>query len=205
MKKILILLTSAVLIISCKTKKEVVAKDTFVINDVAKVKTINGAEVYIMNSPLRQYEIIKEIETTAKFENILKDGKLAKNTTEKVIQFVSLARKSELAFDAVLYTSGKTLVCIKFKEKGTPETIGMARVEKISGLHAFVLCEPSQAYDVIGETDEGLKMRSILSLGMASNSIAEDIDKMVEALKFNKGIEACLFYQSKGEAIKFKR
>lgn len=198
---IFILLTT---VWSCKTtESKIVSKQAFVIDDIAKVKVVNGTEVYIMNSPLREYEVVQEIETSAKFKNILKDGQVAKNMSEKIIQFISKARKLEIPFDAVLYTSGKTIVCIKFKGEKTSKNSGFAKVEKTGNLYAFVMCSPSQPYDAIGETNEGLKLKSLVTLGMVSNSIATDVDKMVDELKNNKGIEACVFDGSKGYAIKF--
>ena len=192
------------LVSSCKTTEpKTVTKQAFVIDDIAKVKIVNGAEVYIMNSPLREYEVVKEIETSAKFKNILEDGSVAKNMSEKIIQFISKARKLEIPFDAVLYTSGKTIVCIKFKGNSTPKNSGYAKIEKIGNLYAFIMCTPSQPYDVIGETNEGLKLKSLVTLGMVSNSISTDVDKMIDELKNNKGIEACVFNGTRGEAIKF--
>ena len=206
MKSKICLLLLTLTLICCKSSQKNIksqVKQTFVISDIAKVQTVNGVEVFIMNTPLREYEVVQEIETTAKIKNILKEGSLTKNISDKVIQFISLARKLDINFDAVLYNSGKTLVCIKFKDNGSPETIGLAKVEKVSNLYAFVMCKPSQGYNVIGETDGGLKLGSIITLGMVSNSISEDVDKMLDNLKNNKGLEACIFYGNRGEAIKF--
>lgn len=205
MKKI-ILLFAAITIMGCKAKQETAkSKDTFILNDIAKVQIVNGTEAYIMNLPLRTYEVVKEIETTAKFQNILKDGSLVKTIKDRVIQFISMARKLDIKFDAVLYTSAKTLICIKFTDMGNIGNIGLARIEKISGIPTFVMCEPAQSYDVLGQTDEGLKLLSIVSLGLASNNISEDVYKMVDNLKNNKGLEACLITGTTGEALKFKR
>jgi ribosomal protein L25 (general stress protein Ctc) len=89
------------------------------------------------------------------------------------------AKEKNQTFDAILYTGGKKVVAIKFKDQGTEKTKGMARVNKLEGLEVYVMNEPVQDYETVIDVNTGLKAKSYLTGGLVNNSIEEDIAQYV--------------------------
>ena len=110
--------------------------------DLARVKKVNGIEIYVMNEPLREYETINDVGTGFKAESVLTGGLINKSISERMSQFVKRVKNENPNIDAVIYSSGKRVVGVKFKKEGTAENIGIARVNKLKGLLVFVMCEP---------------------------------------------------------------
>lgn len=173
--------------------------------DLGRVKKINGIEAYIMCEPLRDYETIVDIGTGFKAESVITGGLVNKSISGRIEQFIKRAKKENSNIDAVVYSSGKRIVGVKFKDKATEKTKGIARVSKIKGHFVFVMCEPLTSYDILTTKGGGIKWKSYVSGGLVNNSIDEDVEKIANKLDSVNGVDAFLFDGSKeGAAIAFK-
>ncbi|WP_345268932.1 hypothetical protein [Nibrella viscosa] len=87
---------------------------------------------------------------------------------------------------------------------------GIARVEKIQGIEAYVMCEPLRDYDKVFDIGTGVKASSLLTGGVVNEGVADKADQFVrfavkEGKKENKEFDAVLISGSKtAVAIKFK-
>ena len=173
--------------------------------DLARVKKVNGIETYVMCEPLREYEVLTDVGTGAKAESLISGGLVNKSIGGRISQFVNRAKSENDSIDAVIYTTGKRIVGVRFKEAATPANKGIARVGKMKGFPLFVMCEPLRNYEVLKSKGGGIKWKSALTAGLANNSIDEDVAKIVNKLDDVKGLQAFYFDGSKeGEAIGFK-
>ncbi len=171
---------------------------------LAKVKKVNGVETYIMNEPLREYETVVDVATGAKAESLLTGGLVNKSIAGRIEQFIKRAKKENENIDAIIYTSGKSIVAVKFTDKGSASTTGMAKVTKVKGLPCFVMCEPVSEYDVLRSEGGGVKWKSLVTAGIVNNGIDEDVQKICDKLDGVRGVEAFYLDGSKeGQAIKF--
>lgn len=179
---------------------------TSITNDLARVNKVNGVEVYVMSEPLRDYETVADVGTGLKAESLITGGIINKSISERISQFVHRAKKENLDIDAVIYSNGKRVIGIKFKDEGTIENIGISRSTKIKGFYTFVMCEPLNDYKVLESKGGGVKWKSAISGGIINNSIEDDVKKIVDKLDKVKDAEAFLFDGSKeGSAIGFKK
>ena len=179
---------------------------TSITNDLARVNKVNGVEVYVMSEPLRDYETVADVGTGLKAESLITGGIINKSISERISQFVHRAKKENLDIDAVIYSNGKRVIGIKFKDEGTTENIGISRSTKIKGFYTFVMCEPLNDYKVLESKGGGVKWKSAISGGIINNSIEDDVKKIVDKLDKVKDAEAFLFDGSKeGSAIGFKK
>jgi hypothetical protein len=175
-------------------------------NDLAKVKKVNGIEVYVMCEPLRPYDVLADVGTGVKAESVITGGLVNKSISGRISQFVNRAKAANDSIDAVVYSSGKRIIGIRFKRPAAADSVGVGQVSKMKGLPVFVMCEPLQGYTVLKSKGGGIKWKSALTAGLANNSIEEDIEKIVNKLDDVKGIEAFYFDGSKeGDAIAFKK
>lgn len=175
-------------------------KDEF----LAKVRKVNGVEVYIMNEPLRKYETVVDVATGAKAESLLTGGLINKSISGRIEQFIKRAKKDNENFDALIYSAGKSITTVRFTDKGSAKTIGMAKVNKMKGLPLFVMCEPVKDYEVLRSEGGGIKWKSALTAGIVNNSIEEDIEKIVTKLDGVRNVQAFYLDGSKeGQAIRF--
>jgi hypothetical protein len=172
---------------------------------LAKVKKLNGLEVYIMCEPLSDYETVVDVGTGLKAESLLTAGLVNKSISGRVEQFVNRVKKQNSNVDAVVYSSGKRIVGVKFKSNASTNDRGMARVSRMRGMPVFVMCEPVQDYGVLQSKGGGIKWKSYLSAGVINNSIEEDVEKIVNRLGGVSGVEGFYFDGTKeGQAIGFK-
>ncbi|HRN98520.1 MAG TPA: hypothetical protein PLA69_04270, partial [Flavobacterium sp.] len=82
---------------------------------------------------------------------------------------------------------------------------GLARVTKMKGKPVYVMCEPVQKYTMLKSKGGGIKWKSLVTAGLANNSIEDDVEKIVEKLDKVKGLDAFYFDGTKeGEAIGFE-
>ena len=81
---------------------------------LARVKKINGIEVYIMSEPLSDYETVVDVNTGLKAESLLTAGLINKSISGRVEQFVNRVKKGNANVDAVVYSSGRRIVGIRF-------------------------------------------------------------------------------------------
>ena len=172
---------------------------------LARVKKVNGLEVYIMSEPLTEYETVVDVGTGLKAESLLTAGLINKSISGRVEQFVNRVKKENANVDAVVYSSGKRIIGIKFTSTATANDKGIARVTKMKGMPVFVMCEPVNKYDVLQSKGGGIRWKSYLSAGVINNSIEEDVEKIVSRLVAVRGVDGFYFDGTKeGQAISFK-
>lgn len=174
--------------------------------DLARVKKINGVEAYVMCEPLRDYETVTDAGTGFKAESVASGGVFNKSISGRIEQFIKRAKKENENFDAIVYTSGKRVVSVRFTDKPTQATKGIGRATKMKGMPVFVMCEPVTPYEYLQSRGGGVKWKSAMTGGIINNSIEEDVEKIVSKLNGVRGVEAFLFDGTKeGDAIRFKK
>lgn len=162
-------------------------------SDLARVKKMNGIEVYVMAEPLIDYEVafdlggLTDLKSNIKAKSLLTGGLVTENVSDKLNQLVNRANekasKNHHEIDAVIYSNAKTAVAVRFTTEGTPETQGISRVSKLKGKRVFVYSEPLLDYDVINEKKgKAQKGTSLVTAGLVNSSIEEDIQKLVDKL-----------------------
>jgi len=175
---------------------------------IARVLKINGKEVYFLNEPLRDYDVIFDVGTGFKATSIVTGGLVNEGVSEKANQFIQKALKQAdgKEFDAVIYNSGKRVVAIRFKGDSDISTKGLARVQKINGLEIYILAEPLIDYEVISSKSGGIKLKSAITGGIVNNSIEEDVNDFVKKiLKDDPRVQGVLYSSGKEAAgIRFK-
>ncbi len=173
MKKLLTLLITLSLFSSFAFKN----KDE---EGLARVNKVQGIEVYILSEPVRDYEVISDVGTGLSTTSAITGGLVNESIADKISNFVRKAMKQNSRIDAVVYSSGKRIVGIRFKDKPTPATKGIGRVKKINGMDAYVLAEPLQDYEVLTNKSGGIKWKSAITGGLINNSIEEDLERMAK-------------------------
>lgn len=172
---------------------------------LARVRKINGVEAYILCEPLRDYNTIVDVGTGLKAESLLSGGLINKSISDRVEQFVRKVTKENGRVDAVIYSSGKRIIGVQFKDAATAETKGIGRVSKVGGYPAFVMNEPMNNYNVINSKSGGIKWKSALTGGLINNSIEEDVEQMIKKLQV-RSADGVLFDGGKGaSAIMFNK
>jgi hypothetical protein len=150
---------------------------------LTRVRKINGVEAYILCEPLRDYHVLVEVSSGLKAESMLTGGLVNKSISDRVEQFIRRVTKENGKVDAVIYSSGKRIVGISFKDEAKPDTKGIARVNKIGGYPVYVMNEPLSNYNVVNSKDGGIKWKSLVTGGLVNNSIEEDVEQMVKKLQ----------------------
>lgn len=172
---------------------------------LARVRKVNGVEAYILCEPLRPYEVVVDAGTGLKAESLLTGGLINKSISGKVEQFVRNIMKRNGKIDAVIYSTGKRMVGIVFKDNADKSTSGLGRVSKVMGYPVFVMSEPVTDYNVASNRNGGIKWKSLVTGGLVNNSIEEDVEALVKKMQ-NRSADAMLFDGSKdGMTIMFKK
>jgi hypothetical protein len=152
---------------------------------LARVQRIDGVEAYFMSEPINDYDVVFDVTTGLKATSVITGGLINEGVSEKASQYVKRAikeaKKDGHEFDAIIYSSGKRIVAVKFKQSD-PQTKMIARVNKIDGVEIYVLAEPLAAYEVANKKGGGFKMKSALTGGLVNNSIEEDVAQFVKKL-----------------------
>jgi len=176
-------------------------KDT----DIAKVKKVNGIEAYILCEPIRPYEVLVDAGTGVKAESLLTGGLINKSISGKVEQFVRKIQKENAKIDAIIYSTGKRIVGVRFIDSSGGQNDGLAKVSKIMGYKVFVMNEPLVDYEVLNNKGGGIKWKSLVTAGLVNNSIEEDVQAMVKKLQ-NRAADAMMFEGGKeGMTIMFTK
>jgi len=168
----------------------------------AEVYIVNGVEAYILNEPVRPYEIVYGKGQSINWGSYLTAGIINKGISSKVGKFikgiVKRATKDGKTIDAVIYTSGKNVAAIKFTDSPTPETRLKARVHRLNGIPTYVMCEPYKNFKVAKSKRGGLKWKSFLTAGLINNSIEQDLMKFAKKFKkmYSKHQIDALYYTS---------
>ncbi|HEX8332598.1 MAG TPA: hypothetical protein VF622_08240 [Segetibacter sp.] len=150
---------------------------------LARVRKINGVEAYILCEPLRDYNVLVDVGTGLKAESLLTAGLVNKSISDRVEQFIRRVTKENGKVDAVIYSSGKRMVGVSFKDDPKADTKGIGRVSKIGGYPVFVMNEPMTNYSVVNTKSGGVKWKSLVTGGLVNNSIEEDVEGMVKKLQ----------------------
>jgi hypothetical protein len=171
---------------------------------LARVRKVNGVEAYILCEPLRDYDVLVDAGTGVKAESVLTAGIINKSISDRVEQFIRKVTKENGKVDAVVYSTGKRIIGIQFKDKGNERTKGLARVSKVGGYPVFVMNEPISNYTVVNSKGGGIKWKSLLTAGIVNNSIEDDVEAMVKKLQA-RSADAVLFDGGKSaSAIMFR-
>ena len=177
---------------------------------LSRVNKVQGVEAYFMSEPLREYDVLFDVGTGLKATSVLTAGLVNEGVSDKASQFVKRALKEaeekKTTIDAVVYTSGKKVVAVKFKDQATPENKGLGRVNKVNGLEVYVMADPVTDYEVVNDKGPSLKAKSLLTAGLVNNSIEEDIEQFAKKLvKDNSRIDALVYTSGKtAVGVKFK-
>ncbi len=159
---------------------------------LARVRKVNGVEAYILCEPLRDYDVLVDAGTGLKAESVLTGGLINKSISDRVEQFVRKVSKENGKIDAVIYSTGKRIIGVSFKDNGTAKTKGLARVSKVGGYPVFVMNEPVSDYTVVNSKGGGIKWKSLLTAGIVNNSIEDDVEAMVKKMQ-SRAADAVLF------------
>jgi len=159
--------------------------------NLAKVRKVNGVEVYVLCEPLRPYQVVVDAGTGIKAESLLTAGLINKTISGRVDQFVRHVQKQNPKIDAVIYSTGKHIAGIVFTDEGSPSTTGIGRVSRVLGFPVFVMNEPVTNYQIISSRSGGIKWKSMVTAGVINNSIEEDVDQMVKKVQ-SRGADAIL-------------
>ncbi|RRB06979.1 hypothetical protein [Larkinella rosea] len=86
---------------------------------MAKVRKIDGLAVYVMNEPLKDYETVVDASGGLKAKSYFTGGIVNNSIEEDIEQFVRRVKKEadeiKKPIDAVVYSSGKRAIGVKFK------------------------------------------------------------------------------------------
>lgn len=173
--------------------------------DLARVYRVQGIVVYVMAEPLRDYNVMCDVSTGIKAESALTGGLFNESIADKMGQFVNRALKENPRIDAVVYSSGKRVVGVQFKDAATADTKGIARVDKVNGLPVFVMSEPLADYETLDSKGAGIKWKSVATGGILNNSIEDDVDRFVKRVDNSNMVDAVICDGGKrATAIHFK-
>lgn len=101
-------------------------------------------------------------------------------------------------------------VAIAAKNTSAQETKGVARVNKVNGIEAYIMCEPLREYEVLFDVGTGLKATSIVTGGLVNEGVSDKAEQFVkkavkEADSKNLQIDAIVYTNGKKVvAVKFK-
>jgi hypothetical protein len=74
----------------------------------------------------------------------------------------------------------------------------LARVKKVNGVEAYILCEPLRPYEVVVDAGTGFKAESLLTGGLINKSIAGRVEQFVRnIMKQNARIDAVIYSAGK--------
>ena len=74
----------------------------------------------------------------------------------------------------------------------------LARVRKVNGVEAYILCEPVRAYEVVVDAGTGLKAESLLTGGLINKSISGRVEQFVRnIMKQNSRVDAVVYTAGK--------
>ncbi len=178
---------------------------------IIKVNKVQGVEAYFLAEPLQDYEVVLDSRNGLQWGSLLTDGLINESINAKANQLVrkvlKVAKKQNVEIDAVVYYGGKRIAGVKFKEDIDESQKGKGKVIKINGVEVYLLGEPEKDYKIVMNVRGGLKMKSLVTSGLANNSIDEDIEKMIRKLNKktkSKGGADAIVYQTGKSAIGVK-
>lgn len=168
----------------------------------AEVYIVNGVEAYILNEPVRPYEIVYGKGQGINWSSAITGGLINSSISTKVGKFIkSVVKKAEKdgkTIDAIIYTSGKNVTAVKFTDEPTEETKQKAKIHRLNGIPTYVMCEPYKEFRVTKSKKGGLKWKSAITGGLINNSIEQDLMKFAKKYKkmYSKQQIDALYYTS---------
>lgn len=212
-KNFLLLLVFSFLCLNCWAQKE---------DELGKVATRLGYEMYILSEPIREYEELFTVNITSYEINAPETGKvkITRKLAKKrwsIAQKVSLmaefvkAKDKDNAADAIIYSAGQTASAIKFTSDVSSEITGKGKVRTELGVALFVLCEPDDKIKTKSKWStmefNNKKIKLLESLFTAQSSIEEDVykiyNKLTEDERQKKWPDGIIFSAS-GKVLGFK-
>lgn len=177
----------------------------------AKVQKVNGIEVYLLSEPVRKYEILntagKGIQWGSAFTGGIVNESIATRVSKYIIKLGEGYKDGDVKFDAIVYTNGKQMTAIKFTDKKTSKNDRISVVQEIEGIPFFVMSKPLKKYDFVSTIGGGIKWKSLVTGGLANNSIEKDLMRFAKKMKkkFRKKEISAIIYErgKKASAIKF--
>jgi hypothetical protein len=197
MKKLLILLAASIFLINSAFKNDEE-------KGLARVNKVQGIEVYVLSEPLRDYEVISDVGTAISTTSAVTAGLVNESIADKISTFVRKAMKENSRIDAVIYSSGKRIVGVRFKDTATPANKGIGRVKKIDGMDVYVLSEPMLNYEVLTNKSGGIKWKSAVTGGLINNSIEDDLERMAKKVSTTGTAVDGMIYSSGKTASGFR-
>jgi hypothetical protein len=181
---------------------------------LAKVIQINGIDIYFMNKPMVEYNIVYgsgDMLSDIDLKSIFWGGLSRNHIKEKMEKIVNAAfRKSSemnIPFHGIIYSGGTKAAAIQYTSNDLPME-RLAHVDKYEDLDIFVLCKPlNRKYEVVYSTSAKTgELTSFLSLGLVNNTMDKDIRDWVAYMKKrNVKFDAVLYIEgSNGEGILYK-
>lgn len=74
----------------------------------------------------------------------------------------------------------------------------VARVKRVNGVEAYILCEPLRPYEVVVDAGTGIKAESLLTAGLVNKSIAGRVEQFVRnIMKQNAKVDAVIYSAGK--------
>lgn len=74
----------------------------------------------------------------------------------------------------------------------------LARVRKVNGIEAYILCEPLRPYEVVVDAGTGIKAESLLTGGIINKTISGRVEQFVHnVMKQNPKIDAVIYSTGK--------
>lgn len=156
---------------------------------LARVKKMQGKELYILAEPLRAYEIVSDKhQRSGKFFSKGGASKMAISTKLEVLikKMLKESIKEGYEFDALLYEDGKRAFAIKFTEAATEENERIAKVRNHNGMPVFIMNDPITDYTIIKEKRQRRNFSAMATAGWKKRSIEKDIDRLTDRLKSDK-------------------
>ena len=178
--------------------------------NIAKVAKVNGIEVYMLNEPLREYEVAFNKQKGLQWSSFLTGGLINASISTKISRYIArLLKESQSTgetFDAILYTNGKNVTAIRFTNPNDKDKAGLATVQKIDNIPMFAMCEPLIAYEEVKKKGGGIKWKSMVTVGLWNNSIEQDLAKFARKFKryHKKGKIDAIVYRRKKKAYGIK-
>lgn len=181
---------------------------------LAKVIQINGIDIYFMNKPLVEYNIVfgsGDMLSDIDIKSIFWGGLSRNHVKEKMEKIVNAAfRKSSeinIPFHGIIYSGGTKAAAVQYTTNELPLE-RLAKVDKYEDIEMFVLCEPlNKNYEVVyTSAAKSGAFTSFISLGIVNSTMDKDIKELVTYMKRRKKkVNAILYSEGrKGEGIFLK-
>jgi len=89
------------------------------------------------------------------------------------------------------------LVCA-FSTLQAQKSDNLAKVRKINGVEAYILCEPLREYEVVVDAGTGIKAESLLTGGIVNKSISGRVEQFIRKVtKENAKVDAVIYSAGK--------